>query len=207
MTSSSSSSFGPVASARATSSRRCSATVSVPATAAARLSRPTNARVSSARLRAASPTTLLWIIAPTITFSHAVMDAKVRTIWNVRAMPSRAARSGVSCDQYLAVECDAAGVGGVEARKAVEQGRLAGTVGADQSDDLAATHSEADILVGAQSAEMLAQTAHLEQGSGHGFFPSRRTCSASEPAPLDVAPGRGDTAGIEDRDTPMMSRA
>ena len=95
MTSSSNKSFGPVASARAISRRRCSATVIVPAVASARGARPTNESVSIASARA-SATRLFRIIAPTMTLSRAVIDANVRTIWNVRAMPIRAARSGDS---------------------------------------------------------------------------------------------------------------
>src|SRR5256884_2747673 len=97
ITSSSRSSRGRIASARATSSRLRSGTVRR-STVWCRFSpSPTRSRTSSASARAAAgcnrplgrPNS-----APIAVFSRTVMDGKGRTIWNVRPIPRRAIRYG-----------------------------------------------------------------------------------------------------------------
>ena len=84
-----------MASARATSRRFCSATVSRPAGSAARRSSPVKRSASPARSVARA--TCRWrSSAPTITFSSTVMPLKIRTIWKVRAIPFAAIASGGS---------------------------------------------------------------------------------------------------------------
>ncbi len=56
-------------------------------------------------------------------------------------------------DQVLAVEADAAGGRRVDAADQVEHRRLAGAVGADQREDLAALHVEADVVDRQHAAE------------------------------------------------------
>jgi len=85
-TSSSSSSFGSVASARATSSRRFSDGTRSLASTSARASRPQNSSTSCA-LRLAP---CIWVFrtsAPTMTLSTTLMVSKLFTTWKVRPTP------------------------------------------------------------------------------------------------------------------------
>src|SRR5438034_1201449 len=97
ITSSSSSSRGRIASARATSSRLRSGTVRR-STVWCRFSpSPTRSRTSSASARAAAGCDRPLVrpnSAPIAVFSRTVMDGKGRTIWNVRPIPRRAIRYG-----------------------------------------------------------------------------------------------------------------
>src|SRR6266568_5245053 len=86
ITSSSSRSFGAVASARATSRRRFSAGISSLASASARWASPVNSSTSLALLRA-SPVDVVRTSAPTMTLSITDMVSKLLTTWNVRASP------------------------------------------------------------------------------------------------------------------------
>ncbi|MHC2257644.1 hypothetical protein ACVILK_007336 [Bradyrhizobium embrapense] len=63
----------------------------------------------------------------------------------------------------LAVEEDRALGGRQHARDQVEQRRLAGTVRADQADDLAAPDRDRDVAVGDEAAEALPDAASLQQ--------------------------------------------
>ena len=60
----------------------------------------------------------------------------------------------------LAAELEAAGVGRVEAGQHVEEGGLAGSVGADQAVDLAALDRDADVRQRLQAAEALGHAGH-----------------------------------------------
>jgi hypothetical protein len=76
-------------------------------------------------------------VAPTMTFSSAVISANRRMFWKVRAMPALA----TSCTAWACRACrqlEGAAVGRVQAGDHVEEGGLAGAVGADQAVDLAA---------------------------------------------------------------------
>ena len=96
ITSSSSSNFGSVASARATSSRLRSGRVSVEAMLAALVEQ---AEARAARARAcsrAAPTSCRCSKAPTITLSSTLKAGNGRTSWKVRATPRRHTASGAS---------------------------------------------------------------------------------------------------------------
>ena len=88
ITSSSSSSCGPVASARATSSRLRSGSVRVEARRW-RLSNKSRRRSSSCACCRAAPTSCRCSSAPMVTLSSTVSAGNGRTIWKVRAMPRR----------------------------------------------------------------------------------------------------------------------
>ncbi|MNY06444.1 hypothetical protein D3C86_1392020 [compost metagenome] len=63
----------------------------------------------------------------------------------------------------LAAEADLAAGQRQQTGEQVEQGRLAGAVGADQRGDLATVHSQPHVVVGHQTAEALDQTLSLQQ--------------------------------------------
>src|SRR5216683_562833 len=63
----------------------------------------------------------------------------------------------------LAVEDDAAGVGGDEAGEQVEERGLAGAVGAEDAGDLAGLEREGDVLHGGEAAEALGEALDLEE--------------------------------------------
>jgi hypothetical protein len=65
-----------------------------------------------------------------------------------------------------AVEVDAAAGGRVDAADQVEDCGLAGAVGADQREDLAPLHVEADLVDGQHATEAHAQVARGEQRAG-----------------------------------------
>ncbi|MNR08512.1 hypothetical protein D3C85_1246740 [compost metagenome] len=62
----------------------------------------------------------------------------------------------------LATEQHLAGSRGVDARELVEQGALAGAVGADQGEDLAGAHLQVHVVVGHQATEALGHVARLQ---------------------------------------------
>src|SRR5688572_5409051 len=70
----------------------------------------------------------------------------------------------LQADQVLAAEADRARVGLVEPRDAVEDGRLAGSVGADHGEDLAVVDREADTLDGLDRLEGELEVLDLEDG-------------------------------------------
>src|SRR4051794_21718643 len=86
-----------------------------------------------------------------------------------------------------AVHGDVAGVGPDHAGDQVEQRRLAGTVWADQADDLAWVQTERDVVGDHQPAETLAQAGDVEDGThAKGLIAgaaSRRPLQASSPPP------------------------
>ena len=67
----------------------------------------------------------------------------------------------------LAAELEAAAVGDVQAGDDVEEGGLAGAVGADQAVDLAALDGDAHVGQRLQAAETLADAGDLENGLCH----------------------------------------
>jgi len=69
-----------------------------------------------------------------------------------------------------------AGVGLVEPGHEVEQRRLAGTVGADDADELALRDVEIDIVDGRQTAEPAREAANLEQWHGCRHIVPIRPC-------------------------------
>ena len=139
ITSSKSMIFGSSASARATSSRRRSLSVSTPASTPARGPSPTRSSTAAAR-RAATETRRWCRNAPTIAFSSVVNDVSVCEIWKVRPKPSTARRFGRQPTDVPPIQRDRTGAGDQLAGQQVEQRRLAGAVRADDADDLARCH-------------------------------------------------------------------
>jgi hypothetical protein len=83
-------------------------------------------------------------------------------------------------------ELEAAGVGRVEPGDHVEEGGLAGAVGADEAVDLAALDAQPDVGQRLQAAEALADAGHGEQRRGrlicvHGGFSGRGAGRATAP--------------------------
>src|SRR5262249_61516119 len=76
------------------------------------------------------------------------------------------------------VEQDVSAVGGVQPADAVEQGRLAGTVGADQTENLPFIEAERDAVEGDDAAKAHCHIANLQQ-RGTGHFSSGSRCVAS----------------------------
>ena len=66
-------------------------------------------------------------------------------------------------DDWLAVELDLAVRGLVDARDAVERGRFAGAVRADERDDLALVHLEVQVVDGDDAAELHGGVFHLQK--------------------------------------------
>ena len=66
----------------------------------------------------------------------------------------------------LAVERDRAGIGLVDAREDLDEGRFAGAVFAEQRDDLAAREFEADALEGLRAAERLDDGVETQRAAG-----------------------------------------
>ena len=91
----------------------------------------------AARAIALSTPVLCRASAPTITFSSAVMLAKSRMFWNVRATPEPVDQVRPQPGDPLAAEADLARGRRVDAGDDVEDRRLAGAVRADQREDLA----------------------------------------------------------------------
>ena len=101
---------------------RCSSAVG-PADERARPSTARRSRCGRARRRGGARAT--------------VMPVNSSMRWNVRPIPSRARRCTGTRARSLPVEHDRAAVGTQHAEEAVEEGRLAGAVRADEPDDLA----------------------------------------------------------------------
>ena len=97
------------------------------------------------------------------TFSSTVMCGNTAEIWNERTMPRRAVCAGFSMRDVGAVEQDACRAVGVqEFGQQVEEGGLAGAVGADQRVDMAAPDLQVHLVDGHEALEFLGQ-AHASQ--------------------------------------------
>jgi len=68
--------------------------------------------------------------------------------------PPLADLKGLAANQVLSIQADLTLIRGVNTGKKVEDGGLAGPVGADQTDDLPARNLEAHILDGSQAPKM-----------------------------------------------------
>jgi len=68
---------------------------------------------------------------------------------------------------------------GEYAGERVDRGRLARAVGADEAEDFALSHLEAEIIDGAHPAEELAQPVHLQNGGCHATLPCRPPATLS----------------------------
>ena len=81
----------------------------------------------------------------------------------MRLTPSWAIAPRRQTVDALAAQADLAAGQRQQAGEQVEQGRLAGAVGADQRGDLAAVHGQAHVVVGHQPAEALDQAFRVQQ--------------------------------------------
>ena len=177
--SSSSSSRGSVASARAISSRRWSPYGRFLASSSSLSPRPTKASSSRARsrARASSATTARRPkhgagharhsrqCSPTSTFSSTVMFWKSRIDWKVRAMPRSTIALGRSPTRLAPSKVMLAAVRPDQAGHHVEEGGLAGAVRADQPDDGArAGSTRSTSLTAIRPPKRLVDAAHLENG-------------------------------------------
>ena len=90
--------------------------------------------------------------APTMTFSVTVRSGKGFSFWKVRATPARLMRSGRMPVMSWPSKKTRPASSGWKFGDQVEQRRLAGTVGADDAEDLALVDIEGDVGVGGQAA-------------------------------------------------------
>ena len=170
--SSSSSTRGSVASARAISSRRFSGGVSEMAGTSMRAERPAVSITASARrmLSRAEAGAGEGAHHDVLQHRHGIEGAHHL---EGAGHAGAGGRDGAEAGDAPPVEPDLAAVGRDLARDGVEQRRLAGAVGPDQPQDLAAAHVEGDVGIGLHAAEALRQVAHLEEFS-HARLPGGR---------------------------------
>ena len=133
-------------------------TACVRASASSRASSARSSR-SIARSKPARPDRCV----PSAMFSSTLRAGSSFTCWKVRARPSAATRRGGRCAAGAPNSADVAGTGRQHAADQVEQRRLAGAVRADQRDDLAGVHGEADVAVRRQAAEVARDRLQREQ--------------------------------------------
>ena len=161
--SSSSSSFGSVASARASSSRLRSSRVRLPAGTLARSREPgLDQDVGAALGDVRAPSAPSRRLAATSRFSKTVSLPKGCGIWNVRPMPVGAAPHRRQARDVPAAEADAAAVEREIAGDQVEQRRLAGAVRPDDAERLALVDVERDRVGDLEGAEALRQAFEFE---------------------------------------------
>ena len=134
--------------------------------------------------------------APTITFSRMVMSSKVAGTWKVRPMPSRACASGEASVTSRPAKTMRPLVGSEIAGEAIEEGRLAGAVGADQADDLALVDDEVGARDSAQKLPKALRDVLAPQAAWRRL-PAR--CARGDALPQLEQP-----AGLEARDDRMM---
>src|SRR5690606_21591195 len=84
----------------------------------------------------------------------------------------------------LAVECQLAGICGINARQHIEQRGFASAIGADQAENLAAAHADRHFMQRGQAAETFADAGGGEQGISrlHAASPSCVPPYAAVPA-------------------------
>ena len=160
--SSSSSTLGSEASARAISSRLRPGVPRLRAGASITGPRPT--RCSTSRALARASRALGWrSSAPIMALSSTDIDSKVSGTWKVRASPSRARSSGGWRVTSCAGEGDGARGHRQIAGQAVEEGRLARAVGADQAEDVALLDRHRGVVDRLEGAERLDDVLRLNQ--------------------------------------------
>ena len=96
------------------------------------------------------------------TFSSTVRCGNTADIWNERTMPRRATSAGFRERDVLAVVDDLAAGRDQELGEQVEEGGLAGAVGADQRVDLTAAHPQVDVAHRDEAVELLRQATRLD---------------------------------------------
>ena len=108
----------------------------------------------------------LW--QPTLTLSSTDMRSNSATFWKVRPMPMCGMSWRGRFEDRLALEQHVAAVRRVEAAQAVEEGRLAGAVGADQAGDLAGKDIEGYAIERHDAAEANRDVADAQQAAQRG---------------------------------------
>ena len=188
-TSSSSSSRGCVASARASSSRLRPATVRSEAGLSSCGARPTRCATSSACAQRRAAGSRQRRCAPTAMFSRTVCCAKGCTIWKVRVMPQRALRCGARPVMSSPVEEHAAAVRLEEAGHQREQRRLARAVGADQRAQAAARQVQADVAAPPSGPPKACETpAHATAAAQPSRPPPRARTPPAQGTPMPATP-------------------
>ena len=160
MASSSSSTRGPVASARATSRRRRSGSVSARASRSACVSSPTTAKAARAAARAAAGSRVR-LNAPIAALPRTDSPGNGWTIWKVRAIPSRQSGVRTKPGDVSAIEADPSRRRPVEARDQVEERGLARSVRADEADQLSGLDVEGHVGNGDEPSEALGEPPKL----------------------------------------------
>ena len=96
-------------------------------------------------------------------FSRTVSSGKISVIWKVRAMPRQTRRAGSSCVMSSPSNRMRPEVGVEKSADQIEEGGLAGAVGADHRAQLAGLDRHRDVVDGDQAAEMARDVLDLEQ--------------------------------------------
>ena len=147
----------------------------------------------------------------TVRFSAPVSSMNNCGIWNEREMPSRATFRGERLPMSAAVERDRAAVRLEIAGDHVDEGGLAGAVGADQADLLAGGDIQRQRIGGDDRAEALFEPAHRKHGCHGATSLSRRRSGAGAGCPLALSPiqsepmPRGRNRMTASRKTPSTS--
>ena len=118
----------------------------------------------------------IFISRPVMTLSSVLMLLNSAMFWNVRAMPEAAASWVRMPRVALALVGDGAFLRPVEAVDDIQHGTLAGTVRADDGQDLTLADLKADAVERTNAAERQADVVDLEQ---HFADPSRRRVHAA----------------------------
>ena len=181
--SSSSSSRGSVASARAISSRLRPGVPSERAGDPARCDRPVKSSTSSA-LRIASARCGWRRKAPTMTFSTTVMSSNVTGTWKVRAMPSLAWASGLARVTSWSRKRIVPAVGSASPARQLKKVLLPAPLGPIRPTISPSRHVEVGAIHRAEGAERLDDAARLKE-------------HAAPSVSVSVLPEGGDAAGLE----------
>jgi hypothetical protein len=108
-----------------------------------------------------------WRLQATRTLSKTESEPKSRMFWKVRAMPQLDDLVDAQAGERAAVEPDGAGGGLVDAGHEVEDGGLAGAVGADEAAEFALADGEVHGVHRGEAAELDRGLVELEE-RGHG---------------------------------------
>ena len=110
----------------------------------------------------------VWSMPPSIMLSSTVILDRALVSWNVRTMPRLDIRWATEPPMSTPLNSQVPVVGRVEAGEQVEQGGLAGPVGADQAGDHAPLDLEVVDVDGRQAAEAALHVVHHQDRVGLG---------------------------------------
>ena len=173
-TSSSSSTRGPVARARASSRRLRSSRVRLPASRLASAVSPASSSASRLAPWASPSAPAPPKVAPTSTFSYTVIPGERLGDLEGAGQAELAAGPGRQAGDVLAAEADPPGVGPQLPRGQVEHGRLAGPVGPDHPQGLAVVQVHVQVVDDLERPERLRQPVQLQRPPGQARRPRRR---------------------------------